>query len=432
MTIRSRRFLFYILFLLFIFTGGGIVFYSQGWRINVENCKLQITDCKIRFQKTGAIYIETEPKGVVIEIDGKIFSDRSNIIRKGTLVSDLLPKTYKLKITRAGYLPYYKNLKVESSLVNELFNVILIPEELNKKTAVIPKIRGDALIDISNDNKKFIVKDSAIGLYRLYNLNNLSSILNLNTAFNNFRKETINKIIFHPFDSNKFIVETKSGLYILDTNRLKSETISKPLPLAWTIKNPNIYYIKKSAADNQLFLASLNLVVKAESVLFQLPNGTKWPALEVSNSQTKIALIDNSNDLYVFNQSDKNLKQIASSAENFIFSPDDKKIAFLGANGSINVYFIEDYREGINKKAGDVIRLNLKSQSTIKNVFWHKDSNHLFVEYPGKTIFAEIDDRPPLNAYNAAENAANLFYNINDNLLYSILQNSLFSFQLEK
>ncbi len=429
MTFRARRFLFYGLFLLFILAGGGIVFYSQGWRINTENCAIKsvknFRDC-LKFQKIGAIYIETEPKEVVIEIDGKTFPDRSNIIQKGTLVSNLLPKTYKVKITKEGYLPYYKNLKVESSLVSELLNVILVPEELNEKTAVIPKIKGDALIDISNDNKKFIIRDSVTGLYRLYDLNNLSSILNLNTVFNNLKKETINKIIFHPFDSNKFIVETKSGLYILDTNRLKLETLIKPLPLSWTIKNPNVYYV------NGYSLASLNLVVKAESVLSQLPNGKKWTGLEVSNSQTKIALINNLNDLYIFNQSDKNLEKIASNAEDFIFSPDDKKIAFLDANGSINVYFIEDYREGINKKAGDVVRLNLKNQSTIKKVFWQKDSNHLFVEYPGKTIFAEIDDRPPLNVYAVADNAASPFYNINDNLLYSILQNSLFSFQLEK
>jgi hypothetical protein len=54
-----------------------------------------------------------------------------------------------------------------------------------------------------------------------------------------------------------------------------------------------------------------------------------------------------------------NQPNVDSPVNKTTVSPDNKKIAFLNKNGEINIYFLKDYRLGINKKAGETIALNI-------------------------------------------------------------------------
>ncbi|NCO15575.1 MAG: hypothetical protein GW899_02400, partial [Parcubacteria group bacterium] len=90
MTIRTRRFIFYSFLFLFVVSGLWVIFYSQGWRLNTENCRFNdLFNCSVKLRKTGAVFIETKPKGVVIKIDNKIFQDKSGLIQSGTLITKL-------------------------------------------------------------------------------------------------------------------------------------------------------------------------------------------------------------------------------------------------------------------------------------------------------------------------------------------------------
>jgi hypothetical protein len=457
MTIGYRRFLFYTLVLVFIPLSAGIVLYSQGWRIYTEDCKIQslirmgafglpererserggaLFGC-ISFQKTGAIYIETEPRDVNIKIGNKTFPDKSGILQKGTLVSDLLPKNYSVEITKDGYLPYYKNIRVKPAMVSELLDAILIPKEINNKTPIMRNLRGNLIIAQSNDNKKIIVRNSKNDVYYLYNLGDLSSVFNISAAFNNFRKETITRIAFHPFESNRFIINTKNGFYVLDAGRSKLESVLNSAPTVWTVKNPNIYYIKnvKCQMSNVKCqtLYAYNLVVKSDTELTQLPEEIgEVAALNVSENQNYAAIISDGAELYLFNQLDKSFKKISQNAQGFAFSPDNKKIAVLNKDSGVDVYFLEDYSRGINKKAGETIRLTLKDNQLLKNILWYNDATHLLLQYRDNIRFVELDDRLPLNPFIILNDFSDFFYNLNNNQIYFIQQNSLFSFQLGK
>ncbi len=449
MTIKTRRVLFYSLFFLFILIGLAVVFYSYGWRINTEDCKIaKLQDCKIKFQKPGGLFIETKPKSVLIKIDGKIFKDKSGLIQSGTLIKNLSPKTYKIKIEKDGFLPYEKKVRVESNLVAEIPNVVLILEKLEKTpvpvsksidnfwispqqkivfknngvlyystNSTLSKLKGNEFIGFSEDGKKFIVSAKG-GIYYLYDLNDLSKTVNLSAILKNFLPEAeIAEIAFHPADSNRLIVSVKDArlpdgqgyLYFLDLGRLKLEIITEEPIFAWTVKNPNIYYIKartdadltRTNADNiyieetksqklkakSYLLASFNLILKTESVIAQLPN-----------------------------------------LSTIILSPDNKKIAFFSEGGDINIYFLEDYRFGINKKAGDVISLDIYKNRKIKNIFWYKDSYHLLVEYEEKVDFIEIDDRAPTNKYTLIDGSTPLTinYDLKSNKIYFLSDKKLY------
>lgn len=452
MSKKTRRLIFYSFVFLFIIAGLAVVFYCQGWRIVIQNYS-------VRFQRTGAVFIQTNPKGVIIKIGKEIFGDKSGLIQNGTLVGELLPGNYKIEIEKNNYLAWAKNIAVESGLVTEISKIVLIPQNLEKNLVPLAKsidnfwvisdrkiifknnanlyyqsqdsspvkLRGDKFIVWSDDNNKIITQDSKNQTYYLYQLDNLSQALNISASLNNLQKIAIKNIKFHPLDSNRLIIQGKNNLlYILDPNQLKLENIVKNPVLIWTIQSPNLYYIKQTETQElktkTYVLTSFNLVSKTENFSFELPNQLINQSFsEISASADKIALLTQTRSLYLFNQQSQDFKQVASSAENFVFSPDSKKIAFWDKDVKLNIYFTEDYQKGINKKAGDIIKLDFYP----KNISWYQDSSHIFIETPTSVDFLEIDDRLPINKYTLVKNAFGFNYQLNSNRLYFIQNNNL-------
>lgn len=479
MTFKTRRILFYSFFFLFILSGLGVVFYSQGWRVNLLDCEIKkLRDCQIKFQKTGAIFIQTKPKGVIIKIDGKIFQDKSGIIQSGTLITELLPKIYNVKIKKEGYLPWQKNLEVQSALVSELLKILLIPENLEWKIVLTSrpahqfwispkqnivfqsngilycrqesndfKLRGDKLIQWSEDGSKMLVFDSKNQIYYLYELNNLSKALNITEIIKNLRLNSkISKIAFHPSQFQKLIIQNNEGLYALDLERLRLENLIKAPLIAWNIRGSNIFYLKENENQESKiknhYLASLNLILKSESLNELnsefIDSKNLGADLEISVVGGEIILLNAEGGLYIFNLKTQNFEQIAHSAQKFFLSPDGRKIAFFDNDNKLNIYFLKDYQMGINKKAGEVISLNFYKDKnlSIKDIAWYQDSHYFFVEYldneNNQNIdFVEIDNREPVNQYALLEKIDNFHYELKTNQLYFIKDNSLLLLKLE-
>lgn len=422
MTKTKRRLLFYNLLLVFAVAGAGIVFYSQGWRINAENCGT-FEKCRIKFQKVGAVYIETLPKDVIIKINGKIYADKSGLLRKGTLIENFLPGNYDLEIGKKAYLPWRKKLSVESGLVSEAIEIILTPEEIKKETVPIGRLRGDEFVGKNIENK-FILKDSKNGVYYLYNGGSSKEALNVNAAFKNTGGGMIKKMALHPFEPNALIIETKNGLESFDVFRLQRKTIAKPPFSNWKIKNSGLYFVRKNE------LVFFSLVAKTETILAEFPS----PAAEFDIVGDAIIFLDNSTTLYFLNEA-KEVNLIARGVKFFSLSPDEKKIAFLSQNGALNVYFLKDWEENNRKKAGESIVLIVKNGSAIEKIYWRGDSYHFFLVYPGgngrKSVdFAEIDERPPLNQTAILQKVKNIYHDSPSGKFYFFEQNGVFSFAL--
>jgi len=453
MTLKTRRIIFYGLFLFFFPLSIGVIFYSQGWRFDFENFGVK---------KTGAAYIETTPKNVVIKLNNKIIPDQSGLIKSGTLIPDLLPKNYKIEIQKSGYWTYLKNIKVEPSMVSELINTILIPQKF-EKTTTIEKIKGGEIIALNA--KRIIVKNPQNKIYYLYKFNETTTALNINASFNNSllpaqankKTEIIEKIALHPFNEDRLLIKSTNGLYVLDTRKIQIETIFQNEKnnkiLAWFANNSTVYIVKSKIPT----VYSYNLITKIENELTKLPENLPTViGIEISGSGSEIGFLEKSGSLSIFNVKDKKFRQIADSAKKFSFSPDSKKLFFIGNDDKISVYFIEDWYKNAKKKAEDIVNFNLKNDELIKNAYWHKDSYHLFIEYdkaqtnadstqtytdnqhksasnPYKSVsidFMEIDDRPPLNQYPIIAESENNYYDADENLLYFIQNKTLYSVKI--
>lgn len=431
MTLKTRRAIFYTLFTIFIPLSLGVIFYSQGWRINFENFSVS---------KTGAIYIETSPKNVNIKLNNKNIPDQSGLIKNGTFISALLPKNYQIEIGENGYLAYRKNLKVEPSVVAELINVILIPQKI-EKTEAIKKIKGDEIIN--SDAKRIIVKNPQNKTFYLYKFNEPIAAFNISDSFDNLLKkqEIIEDAALHPFNDDRLFIKTSNGLYVFDARKLQIETIFQNIKnnklLAWSFDNSNVYLVKCQMPNNvecrTSAVYSYNLITKTENEILHLPEN-RSTVIKIKTTGSEIAFLDKSEKLSIFNVKEKNIRQIAENAKEFSFSPDGKKLFFLNNGGEINVYFIENWYKNSPKKSGEMTAFNLKNKKSIRNVYWHKNSYHLFIEYldgaQKKIDFIEIDDRLPLNQYPLIDNFESALYNIASNLVYFVQNKTLYNIKI--
>ena len=79
--------------------------------------------------KTGLIYLATLPSGAEISINGKIQKEVTP-----TVVRDLSPAEYFVRVSKNGFLPWSQVLPVEEEKATVLDKILLIPEEWDKES----------------------------------------------------------------------------------------------------------------------------------------------------------------------------------------------------------------------------------------------------------------------------------------------------------
>ena len=127
MTRRIRRLLLYSAILFFIIATPSILFYAWGYSFDWQNKKPVLT---------GGLYLKSFPKKAEVYLNNKLKKEETP-----AFIKRLLPKEYQVKITKQGFHPWQKKLRVESKLVTEARNILLIPlnpeiEIVNEKLSV--------------------------------------------------------------------------------------------------------------------------------------------------------------------------------------------------------------------------------------------------------------------------------------------------------
>ncbi|EKD24386.1 MAG: hypothetical protein ACD_81C00034G0003 [uncultured bacterium] len=422
---RTRLILFYTFVLIFLIAGTGVLLYSSGWRIDLETKTIQ---------KIGAIYIKANVRDVTIKINDKLYEDEAGIIQSGTLISNLLPKIYRVEITKEGYQPYYKTLTVKPSVVEEILNAQLIPEVL--EPTVIAPTKGMQFVDTHQAANKMILQDTRTGIYYLYDKANASSTTNLTMAVTNAQRgQKIRKIAFVPFKPTQFIIEDSAGFKLFDSEKKSIESLAKGSVVTWGMKDSTIISVQTTKEHRQE-VSSLNLIFKTQTALDglnkQIATTTYITAIGTTGSGGAIAFTDVKNGLFLFTPKTEVLTRIAEGVKSFTFSPDGKKLAIVQQNGTITIQFIEEFNGDIRKKEGDSISITLAQKELIHSIQWYADSYHLFVEYPNELFLTELDDRKPLNVFNVLTGFTDYRYIAENSSIYFTNEKYIHSIQIEK
>ncbi len=212
MTLNNRRLLFYIFIALFIPIGILIVFYSNGWRFDLETFTIS---------KLGAIFFENIPTDVSINIEKTNINFTPGFLKSSLLIANLFPKIYPITISKNGYQSWHKEIPVKPSLVAEIPPIMLLPEKFELGSTTAKEMTDFKLRDknfatttaLSPDGKKiaFIKENKDLAIKWLD-----GSSQNKNASFN---FGSVEDIAWHKNSAYLFI-KYPSGLYLLEANNL--------------------------------------------------------------------------------------------------------------------------------------------------------------------------------------------------------------------
>jgi hypothetical protein len=453
---KIRKKLFWLMFALFFVAGSIFVVYSFGYRLDMKNWKIV---------QTGGLNVKTTPKTTEIILDGEKINKKAGLFSNEIFVQSLLPGAHDLEVFKEGYFIWKKSVDIEPELVNSFSNIVLMPmnaleEEVYHSTTseeivdVLPLEGGEEILlettmetksglyqvlsifnkgnlsflDIfskkisSSDNlaliKNLIIDrtnynhflinyyDRSLGrqVFYLWDKSTPDEITDFSKIISQYFSSQPQKISFHPFEYNKFIVSTSKKLGILDLDKKAVDYLPPTNPLDFSLSGNSLFWIDKVGG-----LYSYNLIMKGTAPIAILDEKELSVERMVVSSNSGNILLFLKGGKVVLVKIDGLIHNIGDNVSNVVFSPDNKKVAYVSGN-SVQVYFLEDLFQDIVKKTGEVANV-LDNGAVISDLIWFKDSFHLLARSGEKVFFTEIDDRDKINTFEQTLNPGHYYWN---------------------
>jgi len=443
MTERTRTILFLICFALFVLTAPTIIFYSQGYRIDLNPPPGGKT-----ITQTGGLFLKTEPKQVEIYLDGKL-KKKTDFFFGSALIENLLPRKYKIEIKKEGYEPWEKNLEVKEKEVIEVKNIVLIPE--NPNFSILTE--GIKEFWFSPDGKKIILKENppaggengwALKLYDLER-NVKSHLIDdkdvypkgcdlLSLEFSKDSKEIYLNIglqpTLHPPASGSPKEQEKN--FVLGLDKVPPVlTERKITPQTEDIVTSQVFNGENYYLDNSghLFKSSSKAKNGDERKFIDYPSAAKgedegeafidygeklteksFPVKAETEYKLNIfpddthpppyIFLRENKTLYLFSPNSKSFEKFFENASFLKISPDLKKLLLL-SDYEIWILFLKEIVSQPQRKAGEQLFL-VRLSEKIGDCFW-LNSDYLIFNAANKIKIAEIDDRDKINIVDIAE-----------------------------
>ena len=428
MTHSFRTKLFILFVAIFCVIGVGLLFYIQGYRIDISTW---------RIQKTGALYIETSVRPVSIELNDRSYADESSFIQRGTFIPTVLPKRYRLVIKKDGYAPYEKNIAIVPGQVTRLLHILMVP--LHIATTTYNQIPGNTIVDSANGTE-VITYDTAKKNYYDVRLGTPSKSIALSPKITALTRRAIISMAFYPQESNRFIVQTQAGLSAVDLGANTQTPILQSPSLAWWgIRNNNVYAITttttpaagtSTSASTATIVSvfDLSLAKIAQSYTLALPASSTVVGADFSSSRAALILKDGS--LLVYSLNSNTYIRIADTVKAVLFSPDGSRLLYQDRDGKIFAYLFNDDIVALNAPANTALRLSILETARVSKLWWAFDQYHILCVYPDKITVAEITQSEPNEQFTVASGAGNSWYDDGSQTLFMIASSTLTAYNL--
>ena len=437
----SRRALFYAFLLIFLILGTGIVLFAEGWRIDFPI---------LRVSKVGGIYVRSYPEDARIFLNGKSVQNQSGFLSRGTLISDLFPKTYPLALTAPGYFDWHENVAVSPALVANHKYAVLVPanatsaaklavadfresrnsiilETPDGKIALNGKTIGFGKLVAESPDLTSIIFQTAKGIYEFENVpdgvtTNLSKIL----QEEGFGATTPLDLSIDPASSATVVAASAGKVELIDMAQFAGTSIDvaqQGQPIAGTVAlSPNTIAWAHSA--NQANSSSL--------IFYDISSGNIASATVALGGTIKkmnwisdntLGILANGGSFYLYDMNGQNLRKIADDVKSFGATENGLRIATVESN-SLEIFTLND-PEGY-------YRFNLPNVADAQTALWYRDSDHLFVSYSDHVAFLDLEDASLANFTTMSSGTA-AQYDQGTNALYVISpKNNLLRFDFPK
>ncbi len=364
-----KKIAFYIAtFLFLLVTTLAVILYGKGYNFNFGNGKIGISG-------TGLLAATSQPDGAGIYINDHLTSATNNTI-------SLPPGEYDVKISKSGYSPWYKKIKIEKEVVSSAY-AFLIPTapkldnitHAGVSSPVLDPTRTKLAYTVSSldDPRKNGIYILDMGLRPILTLQSSSSQI-ADDTIDNFSKALLT---WSP-DAKELVATISAGPNINTTYLLKTGFNENPQDITATLATVNSAW--KEQKDSQDKSQLLGFKAKLLSLIKE-----NFKILSWSEDETKI--------LYTATQ---------SASLPLIINP-----PLIGTNSQseereikIGTVYVYDIREDKNFKILDAMPEH-KSQDFINGfpLNWFTDSKHLIYVADKKIQIMDYDGQNKTTIY---------------------------------
>ena len=388
-----KRIIVYVATVVFLITMTiAVILYGKGYNFNFG-------DGKIGISGTGLLAATSQPDGAGIYINNHLTSATNNTI-------NLPPGEYDVKISKSGYSPWNKKIKIEKEVVSSAY-ALLIPTapKLNNVTQmgvsnpVLDPTRTKIAYTVSSldDPRKNGIYILDMGLRPILTLQSSSSQIVDNTI-DNFSKA---KLSWSP-DAKEIAATISAEPNIATTYLLKTTFNENPQDITATLASVNLAWNEQRANQDKSQLLGFktklqNLIKENFAILSWSEDETK--ILYEANKSTNLPLIINppligtnstpeareisKGTIYVYDiKEDKNFKTMNSNVSSLNWLADskhliyvaDKKIQIMDYDGQnrTTIYagpFIDDYVFSWPDSSKLLILTDLGNSNTSPNLY---------------------------------------------------------------
>lgn len=424
MTRRTRKTIFYALLCAFFLLGIGVVFYAQGWRMDLATG---------RIQKVGAIYVRSFPGDAHIFLNDEPVANQSWLLSRGTLINDLFPRTYRVTLTAPGYRDWHENATVAPSLVTTFNYAVLVPSvPASAGTTTLRKffasqgtvaaqtsanaimlggtvIGHGQLVAASADLGTVAWKNAANGNYVFYRAAaNTSTNISPALAAGGISSAAITSLVIDPYDATTFIGRSGNEVWIFDAAHNEVSFVGRSVPgaPAPAISPSGIAWISQmmSARTSTIafYVIATNRIATSSIPLAGAPRALAWAG------NNDFGVLQEDGSLFLYHADTHEFQKLADDVTDFAAMDDGSVIAAL-EHHSLEIFPFTDaltYR-----------RFNLPNAADATGIAWYKDANHLFVTYPDHVSFLDVNDLSLRNFATVAQGVSPL-YKPQENTLY--------------
>ncbi len=466
MSLRTRLRLLLLLVIFFIIAAPIAILWSQGYRFDFKNKELV---------RVGGLYFKVIPRNSELFIEG--LGKRqlsSSLLSEGTLINNLLPGVYEVKIWREGYFSWTKSLVVKPLQVTKTTSVILFP--------VVPTINQIATSTISNfwlqrDRNEAIYFTDISGR-QLFFVENWQQSKEPRLIFDSTKIGKIIEVLPSP-NNSKILLKLENDILLLSSSGKEIRYLRKylselgiPIRFSDTIEwNPQsedkllaitsqnrIYEIDLTLLTYRRLLPEEDIVGKDQtSTLFLTSSGNIYRlasggiekfdniSLPTKITQAKLFALTPKINLgeakfqrqYLLLTQEGDLWQVGSENERHLIAkrvvgvwpnPDGSRLALITKDQVLSVYFLSEVNSDLEYEARTMLKLGLVEQNP-EDIFWMNDNWHIILRNSKGIEIVEIDSRFPINRISYPIASSRAFWNYNQNTLLYLSQNNLWSWR---
>ena len=425
MTKKTRTVLFLIFLTLFLLITPLAIFYSQGYRIDIDSK---------RITQTGGLFLKVIPKQAEIYLNEKL-TKKTDFFFGSALIENLLPRKYKIEIKKEGYHPWEKNLEIKEKEVVETKNIVLFSENINFE--ILSKNIEN--LWFSPDEKKMILKETENGnwVLKLYDLerNIKSRLIGEEDIYTNYIPPLHPPALAGPSGADltglEFSEDSKEiylDIGMEEQEKKFSLKLDKVPPVLtereMVITTENI--ITSQAFNGGLYyLDNFGNFFNDEEKLSEKPFPVKTETeYRLSVFPEKVFLREGKT-LYLFNPDSKIFEKFFEGINDLKISPDLKKLVYF-SDSEIWIFFVKEIANQPKRKAGEQLFL-IRLSEKIGNCLW-VNSDYLIFNAGNKIKIVEIDDRDRINIVDIAEHEGpEIFFSQNSKKIYILSNGNLYA-----